>query len=265
MRQHGLPAPVIDTGRPHSARIYDYLLGGKDNYRVDQQAGEELVAAAAQERAGARANRAFLERAVRHVVGAGLRQVLDIGTGLPHPPNVHEVALEAAPDVRVAYVDNDPIVTAHADALLRSSHLVGVALADLRDPQAVVDHPHVREVIDFGRPVALVLTSVLHFLTDAQEPQRVVATLRDALPAGSCLVLSHATDDFADCRAAQAVYAHATTPLTPRSHQEIEKFFDGFELLTPGLVPVPSWRSDAPVAAVPATIGVYGAVARKTG
>ncbi|MFF7337724.1 SAM-dependent methyltransferase [Streptomyces sp. NPDC008163] len=263
MRQHGLPVPVIDTGRPHSARIYDYLLGGKDNYRVDQQAGDELVATAAQERAGARANRAFLERAVRHVVGAGLRQVLDIGTGLPHSPNVHEVALEAAPDARVAYVDNDPIVTAHADALLRSSDQVGVALADLRDPQGVVEHPQVRGVIDFHRPVALVLTSVLHFLTDAQEPQRAVATLRDALPAGSCLVISHATDDFADCRAAQAVYAHATTPLTPRSHAEIEKFFDGFELLTPGLVPVPSWRPDAPVAARPPTIGVYGAVARK--
>ncbi|MFC8538515.1 SAM-dependent methyltransferase [Streptomyces sp. NPDC057249] len=265
MRQHGLPAPVIDTGRPHSARIYDYLLGGKDNYRVDQQAGDELVAAAAHERAAARANRAFLERAVRHVVGAGLRQVLDIGTGLPHSPNVHEVALEAAPDVRVAYVDNDPIVVAHADALLRSSDRVGVALADLRDPLAVVDHPHVRDVIDFGRPLALLLTSVLHFLTDAQRPGQVVATLRDALPAGSCLVLSHATDDFADCSAARAVYETATTPLTPRSHAEIEKFLDGFELLAPGLVPVPSWRPDAPCAARPATIGVYGAVARKTG
>ncbi|MFJ7627826.1 SAM-dependent methyltransferase [Streptomyces sp. NPDC097595] len=223
MRQHGLPVPVIDTGRPHSARIYDYLLGGKDNYRVDQQAGDELVAAATQERAGARANRAFLERAVRHVVGAGLRQVLDIGTGLPHSPNVHEVALDAAPDVRVAYVDNDPIVIAHADALLRGSGVVGVALADPRDPRAVVEHPQVREVIDFDRPLALLLTSVLHFLTDAQEPQQVVA------------------------------------------HTEIEKFFEGFELLTPGLVPVPSWRPDAPVAARPATVGVYGAVARKAG
>ncbi|NEC67159.1 SAM-dependent methyltransferase [Streptomyces sp. SID9727] len=256
---------MIDTGRPHSARIYDYLLGGKDNYRVDQQAGDELLAAAAHERAAARAGRAFLERAVRHVVGAGLRQVLDIGTGLPHSPNVHEVALAAAPDVRVAYVDNDPIVVAHADALLRGSGVVGVALADLRDPQAVVEHPQVREVIDFDRPVALLLTSVLHFLTDAQRPGEVVATLRDALSDGSCLVLSHATDDFADCRAAQAVYAHATTPLTPRSHAEIEEFLGGFELLAPGLVPVPSWRPDAPSTAPPATIGVYGAVARKAG
>ncbi|WP_405900744.1 SAM-dependent methyltransferase [Streptomyces sp. NBC_00727] len=264
MSERGLPAPVIDTGRPHSARIYDYLLGGKDNYRVDQQAGDELVAAAAQERAGARANRAFLERAVRHVVGAGLRQVLDIGTGLPHSPNVHEIAREAASGVRVAYVDNDPIVTAHADALLRGSGMVGVALADLRDPQGVVEHPHVRDVIDFDRPVALLLISVLHFLTDAHGPQQVVATLRDALPAGSYLVLSHATDDFADCSAARAVYDTAATPLTPRSHSEIEKLFDGFDLLTPGLVPVPSWRPDAPSAAWPATIGIYGAVARKT-
>ncbi|WP_026249817.1 MULTISPECIES: SAM-dependent methyltransferase [unclassified Streptomyces] len=265
MSQHGLPAPVIDTGRPHSARIYDYLLGGKDNYRVDQQAGDELVAAAPQERAGARANRAFLERAVRHVVGAGVRQILDIGTGLPHSPNVHEVALEAAPDVRVAYVDNDPIVTAHADALLRSSDTIGVALADLRDPRAVVEHPHVLDVIDFDRPLALLLTSVLHFLTDAHRPERIVATLREALPAGSYLVLSHATDDFADCTAAQAVYDTATTPLTPRSHNEISKFFDGLELLPPGLVSVPSWRPDTPPSARPAAIGVYGAVALKTG
>ncbi|MFF5338280.1 SAM-dependent methyltransferase [Streptomyces sp. NPDC013181] len=265
MRQHGLSAPVIDTGRPHPARIYDYLLGGKDNYRVDQQAGDRLVAASSQERAAAHANRTFLERAVRHVVGTGVRQVLDIGAGLPHQPNVHEVARAAAPGARVAYVDNDPIVVAHADALLGSSGGVGVALADLRDPRGVVEHPHVREVIDFGRPVALLLVSVLHFLSHDDRPGDAVAALRDALPAGSFLVLSHATDDFADCSAARAVYATATTPLTPRSRSEIERFLDGFELLAPGLVPVPSWRPDAPYAARPAGVGVYGAVARKTG
>ncbi|WP_330241495.1 SAM-dependent methyltransferase [Streptomyces sp. NBC_00525] len=264
MRQHGLPAPVIDTGRPHSARIYDYLLGGKDNYRVDERAGDALVAAASQERAGARANRAFLERAVRHVVAAGVRQIIDIGAGLPHHPNVHEVARATAPGVGVAYVDNDPIVIAHADALLSGSGRVGVALADLRDPHGIVEHPRVRDVIDFGRPVALLLVSVLHFLSRAERPEQAVAALRDALVAGSCLVLSHATDDFADCSAAQAVYATATTPLTPRSRHEIAEFLDGFELLEPGLVPVSSWRPDAPYAArTPA--GGYGAVARKAG
>ncbi|MEU3660356.1 SAM-dependent methyltransferase [Streptomyces sp. NPDC032940] len=264
MAQHGLRVPEIDTGRPHSARIYDYLLGGKDNYPVDQEAGDELVAVAPQERVGARANRAFLERAVRHVVGGGLRQILDIGAGLPHSPNVHEVALEMAADVRVAYVDNDPIVTAHADALLRSSDAISVALADLRDPQALLDHPGVRDVIDFAEPVALLLVSVLHFLTDAQHPERVVATLRDALPAGSYLVLSHATGDFADCSGARAVYSRATDPLNLRSRAEIERYFDGFELDEPGLVQVPLWRPEMPPTATAAGIGIYGAVARKT-
>ncbi|MFD6188867.1 SAM-dependent methyltransferase [Streptomyces sp. NPDC060275] len=265
MRQHGLGAPEIDTGRPHSARIYDYLLGGKDNYKVDQEAGDELVAAAPEERIGARANRAFLERAVRHVVGGGLRQILDIGTGLPHSPNVHETALEMAADVRVAYVDNDPIVTAHADALLRSSDSIGVALADLRDPRAVLDHPDVRGVIDFDEPVALLLVSVLHFLTQAQQPERVVATLRDALPGGSFLVLSHATGDFTDRSTAQAVYDRAAAPLNLRSRAEIERFFDGFDLVGPGLVPVPLWRPDTPPTAQTAGVGIYGAVARKPG
>ncbi|MFJ6070850.1 SAM-dependent methyltransferase [Streptomyces sp. NPDC093065] len=263
MRPHGLRVPEIDTGRPHSARIYDYLLGGKDNYAVDQQAGDELVAATPQERTDARANRAFLERAVRHVVRGGIRQILDIGTGLPHSPNVHELALESAADARVAYVDNDPIVTAHADALLRSSDAISVALADLRDPSAVVDHPYVRNVIDFDQPVAMLLVSVLHFLTRAEAPEQVVATLRDALPVGSFLVLSHATGDFADRTRAQAVYDRADAPLNLRSLAEIERFFDGFDLVEPGLVQVPLWRPDTPPTAETTAIGTYGAVARK--
>jgi SAM-dependent methyltransferase len=178
---------------------------------------------------------------------------------------VHEIVLERATDVRVAYVDNDPIVTAHADALLRSSDAVGVALADLRDPRAVVDHPGVRSVIDFDEPVALLLVSVLHFLTHAQEPEQVIATLRDALPAGGFLVLSHATDDFADCSTAQAVYGRTSTPLTLRSRTEIERFFDGFDLVEPALVQVPSWRPDTPPTAAAASVGIYGGVARKAG
>ncbi|MER5300796.1 SAM-dependent methyltransferase [Streptomyces lasiicapitis] len=255
----------IDTTRPHPARIYDYLLGGKDNYEVDRRAGEALAAAAPEARIGVRANRAFLQRAVRHVVGSGVRQILDIGTGLPTSPNVHETAQETAPDVRVAYVDNDPIVHAHANALLSSSGTSSTVLADLRDPQAVVDHPDVRKVIDFDEPVALLLVAVLHFLTDAEQPRRIVADLRDALPAGSFLVLSHATGDFADRRAAQAVYSKATATLNLRSRAEVEPFFDGFELVEPGLAQVPFWRPDAPPPARSGEIGFYGGVARKTG
>ncbi|MFE2379387.1 SAM-dependent methyltransferase [Streptomyces sp. NPDC059398] len=265
MRQDGFRAEAIDTSRPHPARIYDYLLGGKDHYPVDQQAAEELAAAAPEVRIGVRANRAFLRRAVRHVVSSGVRQILDVGTGLPTSPNVHETAGEVAPGVRIAYVDNDPIVNAHANALLSGSGATSVVLADLRDPGALLDHPDIRRVIDFGEPVAVLLIAVLHFLTDAEKPEQVVATLRDALAPGSFLVLSHATSDFADRSAAQAVYHKATATLNLRSHAEVERFFDGFELVEPGLAQVPFWRPDTPPPARSGEIGFYGGVARKTG
>ncbi|OEV31331.1 hypothetical protein AN219_05720 [Streptomyces nanshensis] len=265
MRQDGFRSEEIDTSRPHPARIYDYLLGGKDNYELDRQAAEELAAAAPEVRIGVRANRAFLQRAVRHVLGSGVRQVLDIGTGLPTSPNVHEIAREVAPDVRVAYVDNDPIVNVHASTVLSDSATTSIVLADLRDPQAIVDHPDVRRVIDFGEPVALLLVAIVHFLTDAEQPRRTIATLRDALPAGSFLVLSHATGDFADRRAAQAVYNKASATLNLRSRAEVERFFDGFELVEPGLAQVPFWRPDTPPPARSGEIGFYGGVARKAG
>ncbi|MFJ1967565.1 SAM-dependent methyltransferase [Streptomyces sp. NPDC087903] len=264
MRENGFRAEEIDTSRPHPARIYDYLLGGKDNYEVDQRAADQLAAAAPEVRIGVRANRAFLQRAVRYVVGSGVRQILDVGTGLPTSPNVHETAQEVAPDVRIAYVDNDPIVNTHANALLSPSGATSTVLADLRDPQSVLDHPDVRRVIDFDEPVALLLVAVVHFLTDADKPGRIIATLRDALPAGSFLVLSHATGDFADRSEAQAVYNNATATLNLRSSAEIERFFDGFELIEPGLAQVPFWRPDTPPPARSGEIGFYGGVARKT-
>ncbi|MET7288048.1 SAM-dependent methyltransferase [Streptomyces sp. NPDC005573] len=267
-------------GRPHPARIYDYLLGGTDNHEADRRAGDELATAAPEVRIGLRANRAFLHRAVRHVVGEGVEQILDIGTGLPTSPNVHETARSIAPRTRVVHVDNDPFVVTRTDALLGvrgngsptaptgsgsgSDGTTGVVLADLRDPGAVLDHPVVRRVIDFDRPVALLLASVLHFLTGSDEPGRVVATLRDALPAGSFLVLSHATDDFADRSAARAVYGRATASLNLRSHAEVERLFDGFTLLDPGLVQAPFWRPDAPPPARSREVGIYAGVARKS-
>jgi hypothetical protein len=166
--------------------------------------------------------------------------------------------------VRVAYVDNDPIVAAHGNALLSRSGTTRIALGDLRDPDSVLDHPDVREIIDFDQPVALLLVAILHFLTDADEPARIVATLRDALPAGSFLVLSHGTGDFADRAAAEAVYSKATAPLHLRSRAEVQRFFDGFELVEPGLAQVPFWRPDSPPPARSAEIGFYGGVARKT-
>ncbi|MFG2653501.1 SAM-dependent methyltransferase [Streptomyces sp. NPDC048436] len=253
----------IDTSKPHPARVYDYLLGGKDNYAVDQEAGEELVAVAPEARKGVRANRAFLERAVRFVVSQDVRQILDVGTGLPTSPNIHEIAQSINPDVRVAYIDNDPIVKAHGDALLSRSGDTGIVLADLRTPQDLVHHPEIRRLIDFDEPVALFLVAILHFVTEAEQPERIVATLRDALPTGSYLVLSHATGDFADRRGARAVYDKATATLNLRTRSEVERLFEGFTLLAPGLVQAPFWRPDAPTPAGSSDIGFYAGVARK--
>jgi hypothetical protein len=258
---------AIDTSRPHPARMYDYFLGGTDNFEVDRAAAEEFVKAAPEVREGVRANRRFLHRAVRHVVGeGGIRQILDVGTGLPTEPNVHRTARALAPDTRIAYVDNDPLVSAHSAALLDGTDTAtSVVLADLRDPRAVLDHPGVREVIDLDEPVALLLVAVVHFLAESDDPYGVVRTLRDALPAGSYLVLSHATGDVhADRRAdAAAVYQLATASMNLRSHAEVARFFGDFTLLEPGLVPVPQWRPDEPPAPDAPPIGIYGGVARK--
>ncbi|SDN51292.1 S-adenosyl methyltransferase [Actinacidiphila guanduensis] len=261
--QNGFRAEEIDTSRPHPARIYDYLLGGKDNYEVDRAAGDLLADRAPEVRVGVQANRAFLQRAVRYVVGSGVRQILDIGTGLPTSPNVHEVARALDPGVSIAYVDNDPIVHTYANALLRTSAPTAVVLGDLREPAAVLADPEVRRVIDFTQPVALLLVAILHFLTEADEPERVVAELRDALPAGSYLVLSHATGDFADRVEAEAVYNNATATLNLRERAAVERFFAGFELVEPGLVQVPFWRPDGTAPKGSAEIGFYGGVARK--
>ncbi|MEV5955963.1 SAM-dependent methyltransferase [Streptomyces sp. NPDC051987] len=264
MTQDGTGAVQIDTSKPHPARIYDYLLGGKDNYEVDRAAGDRIAAAAPEVWISVRANRGFLQRAVRHVVDSGVRQILDIGTGLPTSPNVHEIAQRLAPDVRVAYVDNDPIVKAHGDALLSRAGTTSIVLADLRDPRSVVEHPEVRRIIDFGEPVALFLVAILHFVRDEEEPERIVATLRDALPAGSFLVLSHATGDFADDRSeAQNVYNNATASMNLRPRARVERFFDGFELVEPGVTQVPFWRPDTTPPAGSEEIGFYGGVAVK--
>ncbi|MGQ4514548.1 SAM-dependent methyltransferase [Streptomyces sp. DW26H14] len=253
----------IDTSRPHPARVYDYLLGGKNNYELDRAAGEQLIAVAPEARIGVRANREFLRRAVEYVVGGGIRQILDIGSGLPTSPNVHEIARQTAPGVRIAYVDNDPIVNTYADVLLGPSAETSVVLGDLRDPAALLDHPDVRRVIDFGEPVALLLVAVVHFLAPADEPGRIVATLRDALPPGSFLVLSHATGDFAARDAAQAVYDQATAGLNLRSRAEVEAFFGDFALVEPGLAQAPFWRPDGPPPEGSEQIGFYAGVARK--
>jgi hypothetical protein len=267
----GFAASEIDTSKPHPARMYDAYLGGKDNYPVDREAVRGILRIFPEVRGIAVANRAFLQRAVRFLAGeAGIRQFLDIGTGIPSAGNVHEVAGQAAPDARVVYVDNDPIVHVHANALLTGSGTTGVVLADMRDPDVILEHPKVRGLIDFTQPVALLLVAILHFITEEENPAGIVAALRDALPAGSYLALSHGTLDFhpsdgADMAAAG--YKNATAPLVLRTRERVSGFFDGFDLLEPGLVQAPLWRPDGrrPRPKDLAKIGIYAGIGRKAG
>ncbi|MEO3755362.1 SAM-dependent methyltransferase [Streptomyces sp. B6B3] len=248
MTDEGFPQDRIDTTRPHPARIYDYLLGGEDNYEVDREAAERL-AQLPDALASIRENRDFLRRATRRVVRRGVRQIIDIGTGIPTSPNTHEVARAIAPDVRVAYVDNDPIVGAYAGATLTRAGDTGFVLADIREPRAILEHPVVDRLIDFREPVALLLVAVLHFLDDADDPAGVVADLVRPLPPGSCLVISHGTGDFHEpevLRRGMEIYRRATAAFHPRGHDEVVAFFDGFDLLDPGVVQASRWEPETP-------------------
>ena len=262
----------IDTSKAHPARMYDYLLGGMDHFEVDRAAIAALMKAVPNARTGARENRAFLGRAVRYLVAeAGIRQFLDIGSGLPTLSNVHEVAQSIAPESRIVYVDNDPIVMAHARALLTSDPAGRTAYiqADLHDPMAILSHRSVRETLDLGSPVALMLVAVLHFFPDDEDPAGIVSTLLKALPPGSYLVASQTTADFYDPGlAADGVQAvqRAGVPFQTRTAEEFADLaFAGLELLPPGLVAVSEWRPDreAGLRPLPSEVGYYGAVARK--
>jgi hypothetical protein len=265
----GFATSQIDTSKPHPARMYNAYLGGRDNYPVDREAVRQILRDFPEARAIALANRAFLQRAVRFLAGqAGIRQFIDIGTGIPSAGNVHKVAGEVAPDARVVYVDNDPIVNVHANALLTGSGTTAIVLADLRDPGAIMAHSRVRDLIDFSQPVAVLLIAILHFITDEDDPAGIVATLQDALPAGSFIALSHATGDFHPpdtVGQAVAVYKNATAPFVPRGFDQVAAFFKGFELAGPGLVQAPLWRPEGrrPRPKDLAKIGIYAGVGRK--
>ncbi|MGF1427652.1 SAM-dependent methyltransferase [Kitasatospora sp. LaBMicrA B282] len=253
---------------PHPARMYDYYLGGKDNFPADRAAAEEIIAISPRVRLSAQANRGFLQRAVKHLAEQGVRQFLDIGTGIPTAGNTHEVAQRVDPAARVAYVDNDPIVLVHSRALLAgaSKGSASVVQADLRDPAGILDAPEVRDLLDLGQPVALLLFAILHFVGEDSDPYGIVRKLVDALPSGSYLALSHGTADFLSPEQAQrgpAVYCAATERLTLRSREQVARFFDGLELLEPGIVTVPRWRPELPEREGDAVTGIWGAVGRK--
>jgi hypothetical protein len=259
----------INTDVAHPARVYDYWLGGKDNFPADRALAELMIQAIPNMRAMAAANRAFLGRAVRYLAEEqGVRQFLDIGTGIPTSPNVHEVAQAAASDARVVYVDNDPIVLTHARALLTSQDAGATAfiMADLREPKSILDHPTLRSTLDLGRPVAVLAVAVLMYFRDTDHPNpfEMVATLLEPMPSGSFLAVTHPTPDFNPEETARAVAAAeaAGVTLVPRSQADVQEFFTGLEVVDPGVTPVLSWRPDEPPAD-PAVAYYWAGVARK--
>ncbi|HEX5294433.1 MAG TPA: SAM-dependent methyltransferase [Streptosporangiaceae bacterium] len=250
----GWVPPGVDTKRANVARVYDYLLGGSHHFLADQDLGRSLAAVDPNVRAIARANRDFLGRAVRFLSGAGIRQFLDIGSGIPTQGNVHEAAQATDPDSRVVYADIDPVAVAHSRAILADRPNAAAIEADLRDPAAILGDPATRRLIDFRQPAGLLLVSVLPFVSDAEDPRRIVAVLRDTLAPGSYLAICHATSDGrpAVTEAMDKVYRGSVQAGgTIRGRADILRFFDGFELVEPGLVNVPLWRPDSP-ADVPA-------------
>jgi SAM-dependent methyltransferase len=258
----------LNTNVPQSARVYDYWLGGKDNFPADRAMGEAIAQQVPSIRAQVRAQRAFMGRAVRFLVAeAGIRQFLDIGTGIPSAGNVHEVAQELAPESRVVYVDNDPIVLTHSRALLSSTPAGQLAfiLADLRQPETILNDPAVAKTLDLGQPVGLVLVGIMHHLRDDDDPRGILTTLLDALAPGSYLVLSQSTPDFDPeaMRGLAEVSERGGIANVPRSFADTDRFFTGLELVEPGLVPLPEWRPDLGPAQDTGQSYAYGGVARK--
>jgi SAM-dependent methyltransferase len=238
----------FDVTRPNIARICDYLLFGKDNFAADRAVAEELETAGLEPRQSALANRAFLRRAVRAAAAQGVRQFLDLGCGFPAWPSVDEVAREMIVSARVTYVDHDPVVVAHNSALLGTGDGVNAIRADLRYPEEAAEAVTLHGCIDFGRPVAVLLTAVLQFISDDEDPEAIIAGLRRRLAPGSCLVLAASTCDGADpdmVAAAESAYKPTLTPFTARTREQITRFFDGFELLEPGVVCPTDWRPTA--------------------
>lgn len=247
MHRPGWAPEAIDVERPSVARMYDYYLGGSHNFAVDREAVHQILAIMPDAPLRAQANRAFLRRAVRYLADAGVRQFLDIGSGIPTVGNVHEIAQQAAPTSRVVYVDVDPVAVAHSQELLAGDDRSTVIQEDLRRPDRILAHPVVQELLDLREPIAVLLVAVLHFVPDADRPHASVASLRDALPPGSHLVLSHANVESvdADDRAAgERIYDRSDGSFFSRETAEVARFFDGFTLVEPGLVWAPLWRPD---------------------
>ncbi|MDG4829644.1 SAM-dependent methyltransferase [Solwaraspora sp. WMMD1047] len=261
----GLPAE-IDLSRPSAARVYDYFLGGAHNFEIDRQLAQQIASMTPNLAETMRAGRAFLRRAVRFLLDEGIEQFLDIGSGIPTVGNVHEVAHAANPAARVVYVDIDPVAVAHSRSILADVDNAGVIHADLREPDRIIAEAKRSGLIDFDRPVAILLAGVVHFIPDADRPAELLATLRAATVPGSYLVISHSTfeDQPPEMLAAQRLSKRTATEITLRSKVQIADYFGDFTIVEPGIVQMPLWRPDDPsdVDDNPARSGAYGAVGR---
>jgi S-adenosyl methyltransferase len=258
----------VDIDTPSQARTYDYLLGGSHNFAVDRELARRAIEVMPDVAVQAQANRAFLHRAVRYLVDAGVRQFLDVGSGIPTLGNVHEVAQRAAPDARVVYVDIDSVAVAHSRQILAGNPGAVAIQEDLRRPDAILDHPEVRALLRFDQPIALLLLAILHAIPDGADPQGIMERIRDGLPSGSYLAISHGTyDSLPDVSARLADLSKRTTsPMTPRGRAEIAAFFGDFEMVPPGLVWAPQWRPESPddVGEHPERSSNYVGVGRKS-
>jgi len=248
--------------------MYDFFLGGSHNFAVDRQVAAEALKFMPELPGVLRANRAFLRRAVRYLVGAGVTQFLDLGSGIPTVGNVHEIAQQAEPAARIVYVDIDPVAVAHSRAILAGNDGATAIQADLRRPEQVLTDPEVSQVLDLRRPVAVLLVAVLHFLPDTDDPPGIVAKLRAAMMPGSYLVITHATADGrapAGMDTAREVYARSDNPILMRPRHELQALFAGFEMVEPGLVRLPQWHPDDECDDDPETFPGYAGVGRLSG
>jgi hypothetical protein len=244
--------PTVDVERPNPARMYDFLLGGSHNFAADRAAAQQLIEVMPEAVPLAVLNRTVLRRVVSALVAAGVRQFLDLGSGIPTVGNVHEVAHRTEPSCRVVYVDAEPVAAQHATTLVTDDPRVGAILADLRDVDTVLADPVTRALIDFAEPVAVLMLAVLHFIPDTDDPYSVVAGYRDRTVAGSYLAISHGTQQnqpesaLAGMKKGEQIYRRTATPFVSRDHGQIAAFFDGYEMVEPGLVTLPLWRPEQP-------------------
>lgn len=269
MENEGWMTDGVSLDRPSPARMYDYFLGGYHNLAIDREVGDKALEIYPDGRLAAHAARAFLRRVVNFLTGQGIDQFLDIGSGIPTVGNVHQVAQKANPAARVVYVDIDPVAVTHSKAILADNANAGVIRGDVRQPEDILDHDEVKDMLDFDRPMGLLLLTMLHFVTDLDLAYRSVRTLRDALASGSYIAISHGTYDNAPpgvVEQMEKLTAGATGATQYRSHAQIRGFFEGLELIEPGLVHIPLWRPEGPDDVFfdePERVLVFGGVGRK--